>query len=236
MISDKQNGGSVWVEPHDIGGILGLEVRQNLLNRLYQAIKRLMDLSLIILSAPAWIIAFAVIALLIRVNSRGPVIYRQRRIGKNGKPFMILKFRTMVDNADQVLEDYLKKHTEFKEEWGKNQKIKNDPRITSIGRFLRRFSLDELPQIFNVINGEMSLVGPRPIVEEEIDFYKDHFHLYKRVKPGMAGLWQISGRNDTTYEQRVELDEYYVRNWSVWIDIYILAAVIRVVLSGKGAY
>lgn len=236
MISEKQNGGSVWVEPHDIGGILGLEVRQNLFNGLYQSIKRLIDLSVIIISAPAWIIAFAIIALLIRLNSRGPVIFRQKRIGKNGNPFMIWKFRTMVHNADQVLEEYLKEHADIREEWEKTQKIKNDPRVTSFGKFLRRFSLDELPQIFNVIKGEMSLVGPRPIVEEEIGYYKDHFHLYKKVKPGMAGLWQISGRNDTTYEQRVKLDEYYVRNWSVWIDIYILAAVIRVVLSGKGAY
>jgi len=236
MISGDQNGGSVWVEPHDIGGILGLEIRQNLFSNLHQVVKRLIDLSLIIISAPVWSIAFILIAAMIRLNSPGPVIYRQKRIGKNGKPFMIWKFRTMVDNADQVLEDYLQKHAELREEWNKTQKLKNDPRITGVGRFLRRFSLDELPQIINVIGGEMSLVGPRPIVEEEIDFYKNHYHLYKKVKPGMAGLWQISGRNDTTYEQRVNLDEYYVRNWSIWIDIYILASVIKAVLSGKGAY
>ncbi len=236
MISDEQNGGSVWVEPHDIGGILGLEVRQNLFSDLHQRIKRFMDLSLIFIAAPVWIVLFGLIAIMIRINSRGSVIYRQKRIGRNGKEFMVWKFRTMVENADQVLEDYLLRHTDLLEEWKSTQKIKNDPRVTGVGKFLRRFSLDELPQMINVLDGEMSLVGPRPIVEEEIDFYKSHFHLYKKVKPGMTGLWQISGRNDTTYEERVKLDEYYVRNWSAWADIYILAATLKVVLSGKGAY
>ncbi|MBN1535640.1 MAG: undecaprenyl-phosphate galactose phosphotransferase WbaP [Anaerolineales bacterium] len=236
MISDEQNGGSVWVTPHDIGGILGLEVRQNLLNEFHQVVKRFMDLSIIILTAPAWIVCFGLIGIMIVINSPGPVFYRQKRIGKNGNKLMVWKFRTMINNADQVLEDYLTKHADLREEWKATQKIKNDPRTTSIGKFLRRFSLDELPQIINVIKGEMSLVGPRPIVEEEIDFYKNHFHLYKKVKPGMTGLWQVSGRNDTTYEERVKLDEYYVRNWSAWADIYILASTAKAVLSGKGAY
>jgi Undecaprenyl-phosphate galactose phosphotransferase WbaP len=236
MISDDQHGSSVWVAPHDIGGILGLEVRQNLFSDLHQIIKRFMDLALIIISAPVWIIIFGLIALLIRINSKGPVIYRQKRIGKNGQEFMVWKFRTMVENADQVLDEYLLKHADLLKEWKATQKIKNDPRVTGVGRFLRRFSLDELPQILNVLKDEMSLVGPRPIVDEEIDFYKTHFHLYKKVKPGMTGLWQISGRNDTTYEERVKLDEYYVRNWSAWEDIYILAMTAKVVISGKGAY
>lgn len=236
MISDKQSGGSVWVTPHDIGGILGLEVRQNLFSDVHQTIKRFMDLSIIFITAPIWIISFGLIAMMILINSRGSVFYRQKRIGRNGKEIMVWKFRTMVKNADQKLEDYLAKHADLREEWNASQKIKNDPRVTGVGKFLRRFSMDELPQIINVINGEMSLVGPRPIVEEEIDFYKAHFHLYKKVKPGMTGLWQISGRNDTTYQERVEFDEYYVRNWSAWVDIYILAVTIKVVLSGKGAY
>ncbi len=236
MISDDHRGGSVWVAPHDIGGILGLEVRQNLFSDLHQVTKRFMDLSLIFISAPVWIIVFGLIAFLIRINSKGSVIYRQKRIGKNGQEFMVWKFRTMVENADQVLDKYLQKHTDLLEEWKTTQKIKNDPRITGVGRFLRRFSLDELPQILNVLSGEMSLVGPRPIVDEEIDFYKSHFHLYKKVKPGMTGLWQISGRNDITYDERVKLDEYYVRNWSAWEDIYILAMTPKAVLSGKGAY
>jgi len=236
MISDKQSNGSVWVTPHDIGGILGLEVRQNLFSEMHQMIKRVMDLSIIILSAPLWIILFAFIAVMIVINSKGAVFYRQKRIGRNGKEILVWKFRTMVKNADQKLEDYLLKHPNLREEWKATQKIKNDPRVTGVGKFLRRFSLDELPQIINVLRGEMSLVGPRPIVDEEIDFYKNHFHLYKKVKPGMTGLWQISGRNDTTYEERVKFDEYYVRNWSAWIDIYILACTAKVVLNGKGAY
>lgn len=236
MISDKQNGGSVWVTPHDIGGILGLEVRQNLFSEVHQTIKRFMDLSIIFITSPVWIFLFGLIAIMIRLNSHGSVIYRQKRIGRNGQEFMVWKFRTMVENADQVLEDYLATRTDLQEEWKATQKIKNDPRITGVGKFLRRFSLDELPQILNVLSGEMSLVGPRPIVVEEIEFYKNHFHLYKKVKPGMTGLWQISGRNDTTYDERVKLDEYYVRNWSAWVDIYILAVTSKVVLSGRGAY
>jgi Undecaprenyl-phosphate galactose phosphotransferase WbaP len=236
MISGDQNGGSVWIEPHDIGGIVGLEVKQNLFNDVQQFFKRVVDLGLVILLSPIAILLFVLLAALIKINSPGPVFYRQKRIGKDGKEFIIWKFRTMLEDADQNFKKYLEQNSDHKAEWEKNQKIKNDPRVTQVGKLMRRLSLDELPQIINILQGDMSLVGPRPIVEEEVQYYGNRIHLYTKVKPGLTGLWQVSGRNDTTYEQRVRFDEYYVRNWSIWIDIYILAQTIGAVLGGKGAY
>ena len=236
MIFGDQKSKNLWIEPHDIGGILGLEVRQNLFSDLEQVIKRVIDICLVLLSLPLSTVLYIFLAVLIRINSTGPIIYKQQRIGKDGKEFTIWKFRTMVVNAEQVLNEYIEKHPSHQAEWNDNKKIKNDPRVTAVGKILRRLSLDELPQIVNIIHGEMSLVGPRPITQEEISFYENKYHLYTKVKPGLTGLWQVSGRNDVTYEERVNLDEYYVRNWSVWMDIYILAATIKAVLTGKGAY
>jgi lipopolysaccharide/colanic/teichoic acid biosynthesis glycosyltransferase len=142
----------------------------------------------------------------------------------------------MVQNADRLLHEYLQQHPELREEWERDQKLRNDPRITRVGRFLRKTSLDEFPQLWNVLLGEMSLVGPRPIVEDEVKRYGSLFALYTKVRPGLTGLWQVSGRNDTTYAERVAMDAYYVRNWSPWLDLYILARTVWVVLFGKGAY
>lgn len=236
MISENQKTGSVWIEPHDIGGIIGLQVKQNLFNNWQQAFKRVVDLSLVVLFSPLFIIAFALLILVIRLDSAGGAFYSQKRKGKDGKEFVIWKFRTMRAGADEALTSFLKRDADYQTEWEENKKIKNDPRVTQVGKMLRRLSLDELPQVLNVIKGDMSLVGPRPIVEEEIEYYGNRYYLYTRVKPGLTGLWQVSGRNDTTYEDRVRYDEYYVRNWSIWLDIYILAKTIGAVLSGKGAY
>ena len=149
----------------------------------------------------------------------------------------MLKFRTMVPNAEEVLKDKLAKDPELAREWTQNHKLKNDPRITKIGKWLRKSSLDELPQVWNVLKGELSFVGPRPIVDAEIDKYgKAGFELYKRVLPGLTGYWQISGRSNTTYEQRVNLDSFYIRNWSVWQDIYIIACTPRALLRTGDAY
>jgi len=142
----------------------------------------------------------------------------------------------MVTNADRILADFLAAHPEFLMEWKRDHKLKNDPRVTSIGKWVRRYSLDELPQIINVILGQMSLVGPRPIVTAEIVKYGRGYSLYTRVQPGITGLWQVSGRNNTTYEERVALDEYYVHNWSIWLDAYILLRTIRTVITADGAY
>jgi lipopolysaccharide/colanic/teichoic acid biosynthesis glycosyltransferase len=142
----------------------------------------------------------------------------------------------MVKDADRKLQQYLDTYPDMKAEWEATHKLKNDPRVTPIGRILRRYSLDELPQLINVLKGEMSLVGPRPIVEDEVGFYGNLFDPYTWVRPGITGMWQVSGRSDTAYSQRVSLDEYYVRNWSMWLDVYILARTISVVLLKKGAY
>jgi Undecaprenyl-phosphate galactose phosphotransferase WbaP len=177
-----------------------------------------------------------IIALALKLESRGPAFYRQNRLGRGGRAFRLWKFRTMVPEADRILREYIENHPECAREWERERKLKSDPRVTCIGRILRKTSLDELPQLWNVIRGEMSLVGPRPIVRDEIPKYGEGFPLYKQVLPGITGLWQVSGRNDTSYLDRVALDSYYVRNWSPWFDIYVLARTVRAVLVGAGAY
>lgn len=166
----------------------------------------------------------------------GPAIYGHERIGKNGAPFKCLKFRSMAVNSEELLADLLAKDPEAKAEWDETFKLKNDPRITKIGHLLRRTSMDELPQLFNVLKGEMSLVGPRPIIHEELERYRDQVDYYLMSKPGMTGLWQVSGRSDVDYETRVYFDAWYVKNWSMWNDIAILFKTVSVVLRKDGAY
>lgn len=176
------------------------------------------------------------IALWIYKDSPGPVIFKHMRIGKNGKPFPCYKFRSMCVDAKIKLEELLETDPEAKAEWERDFKLRNDPRVTKSGAFLRKTSLDELPQIFNVLKGEMSLVGPRPIIHEELERYGEYVDDYLMVKPGITGMWQVSGRSDIDYEERVLLDSWYVRNWSVWIDIVMLFKTFKVVLLRKGAY
>ena len=166
----------------------------------------------------------------------GPAIYGHERIGKNGVPFKCLKFRSMSVNSEELLADLLAKNPEAKAEWDETFKLKNDPRITKIGHLLRRTSMDELPQLFNVLKGEMSLVGPRPIIHEELERYRDQVDYYLMSKPGMTGLWQVSGRSDVDYETRVYFDAWYVKNWSMWNDIAILFKTVAVVINKDGAY
>lgn len=197
---------------------------------------RLLDISLIVLAAPYILLVFFVIVILIVLDSKGPVFYRQARIGRFGRKFHVYKFRTMVQDADRVLTNHLGSSPELKAEWLATRKLKNDPRVTRVGSVLRKLSLDELPQLWNILTGDMSLVGPRPIVDDEVERYGECFDLYIQVRPGLTGLWQVSGRNDITYEQRVALDEYYIRNRSLRLDMEILLKTVVVVLSGKGAY
>jgi exopolysaccharide biosynthesis polyprenyl glycosylphosphotransferase len=175
---------------------------------------------------------FLLIALLIKISSPGPVLHKRLVMGLNGKQFNALKFRTMVTNGDEVLDQY----PELKEELRKNHKLKNDPRVTRIGAILRKFSLDELPQLFNVIKHDMSLVGPRMISPEEVSMYKQFDMNLLTVLPGITGLWQVSGRSDISYDERVRLDMYYVRNWSIWLDLQLLVQTIPAVLKSRGAY
>ncbi|AWR86212.1 undecaprenyl-phosphate galactose phosphotransferase WbaP [Meiothermus taiwanensis] len=236
LIPDLFGFSSLWLTTRDLGGVLGLELRQRLLLPGPRLVKRVIDIALVIAFALPVALLLAIIGLLIRLDSPGSVFYGQWRVGLSGNRFRAWKFRSMVRDADRLLAEYLQRHPELKAEWEHDQKLKNDPRVTRVGRFLRKTSLDELPQLWNVLKGEMSLVGPRPIVDEEIKRYGSHFSLYAKVRPGLTGLWQVSGRNDTTYAERVAMDVYYVRNWSPWLDLYILARTVWVVLFGKGAY
>jgi Undecaprenyl-phosphate galactose phosphotransferase WbaP len=220
----------------DVPGGQVLALRQNLLDPTRMRIKRLLDIVLCILGSVFLLTVIPLIALCIRLDSKGPVFFTQQRVGQGGRSIRVFKFRTMVPDAQDVLNKILKENPALHEEWAQTQKLSKDPRLTRVGTFLRYTSLDELPQVFNVIKGEMSLVGPRPIVESEIAKYGEAYALYAQVKPGITGLWQVSGRNDTTYEERVALDQHYVYNWSVWLDIYIIIRTIPALISGKGAY
>lgn len=210
----------------------------NNLSRWYnQFVKRTFDLIVSILGTIAISPFLIAIALIIKLGSKGPVLYSHKRIGRNGNHFYCYKFRSMVSDADQILQKYLDNNPEARDEWEKNHKLKHDPRVTRVGEFLRTSSLDELPQLLNVIRGEMSLVGPRPIVDDEITKYGKNFIDYVLVRPGMTGLWQTSGRSNTSYTKRVRLDAWYVRNWNIWLDVGLLVRTVRVLLSKqRGAY
>ncbi|MCW9448031.1 undecaprenyl-phosphate galactose phosphotransferase WbaP [Klebsiella michiganensis] len=215
--------------------VMIFRVHQNLAKLSSRVLKRTFDifgaLAIIIISSPLLIY----IAMKVK-KDKGPAIYGHERIGKGGKPFNCLKFRSMVINSKEVLEKLLESDPVAKLEWDATFKLKNDPRVTKIGAFLRKTSLDELPQLFNVLKGEMSLVGPRPIITAELERYSDEVDYYLLSKPGMTGLWQVSGRSDVDYETRVYLDAWYVKNWSMWNDIAILFKTIGVVLKKDGAY
>ena len=217
-------------------GLMMIKVKNNLAHWHNKAMKRVFDIMCclpgVILLSPV----FAIISLMIYISDPGPIIFAHKRIGKNGKPFDCYKFRSMIVDAENVLEQYLKDNPAAREEWEKDFKLKNDPRVTKIGAFLRKTSLDELPQLINVIKGEMSLVGPRPIVEAEIEKYGIFFKDFAMVTPGITGVWQVNGRSDTTYDERVSMDSWYVHNWSLWLDIWYLIKTFKVVLQRKGAY
>jgi Undecaprenyl-phosphate galactose phosphotransferase WbaP len=213
-----------------------LEIKNNLAEPLNRFTKKVFDylvggiLSLLLL------IPLAFMALLIRLSSPGPSIYRHSRVGRAGRPFLCYKFRTMYRDAEERLKVILLEDPEARQEWEEIRKLKNDPRITPIGRFLRKTSLDELPQILNILRGEMSLVGPRPVTREEIDkYYKDSAELCFSVLPGITGLWQVSGRSNTSFDYRISLDSWYVRNWNLWLDIVILLKTVIVVAKKEGA-
>lgn len=203
-------------------------------NRMF---KRIFDLAAVIIIGTIVLPVMLVLAVLIKIDSPGPVFYNARRIGKKGKEFKCFKFRTMYVNGDAMLEQYFVEHPDAKQEWERFAKLKSgDPRVTRIGRILRKYSLDELPQIFNVLIGNMSLVGPRPYLPREKKKMSYFFDTIVEAKPGITGLWQISGRNDVEFTGRLELDAWYVRNWSFWLDVTMLLKTVKVVFGKLGAY
>ena len=207
-----------------------------LLDSRSQRLKRVFDVVVALALGIAALPLAAVIALAIVIESGRPVFFLHTRVGRGRRRFRVVKFRSMVQNADGVIEAYLAARPERAAEWRRQRKLKDDPRVTRVGRLLRRTSLDELPQIWNILRGEMSVVGPRPITDAEISKYGTIYSLYSQIAPGLTGLWQVSGRNDTSYQQRVDIDSRYIRNWTLRLDLRILLRTFRAVLAGRGAY
>ena len=228
--------GHVGVEPFYTEKVFMLSIRNNLARRRNRLAKRVFDLVATIGGGLLILPVLLVLAILVGIDNKGHIIFAHRRVGRNGKPFPCYKFQSMVPDAQERLEEYLAKNPEARKEWEESFKLTNDPRVTKLGAFLRKTSLDELPQLWNVLMGDMSLVGPRPIVTKEIERYGDYIREYYMVPPGITGMWQVNGRSDTTYEERVAMDTWYVRNWSVWIDLVYLFKTVKTVFTGKGAY
>ena len=216
--------------------ILMLNLRNNLASPYNRLIKRIFDLTLTICGGLIISPILLLIAIMVGIDNRGRIIFAHKRVGAAGKKFPCYKFQTMVPDAEAKLKEYLAQNPEARREWEESFKLTNDPRVTKLGGWLRKTSLDELPQLWNVIRGEMSLVGPRPIVQAEVPRYGKNIREYYMVLPGITGMWQVSGRSDTTYPERVAMDTWYVRNWSVWIDIMYLFKTVKAVFKGKGAY
>jgi Undecaprenyl-phosphate galactose phosphotransferase WbaP len=227
---------SLGICAREIGGIVGLEVTRQLLRPSARFVKRSIDLTLALLMAPLVALIVGIVTVLIRLDSPGPVFYGNERMGAGEKKFKVWKLRSMKVNGDEILARYLAQNPAETSEWLTNQKLRRDPRITRVGALIRKTSIDELPQLWNVISGQMSLVGPRPLLEHQVPLYGASFNLYKQVRPGITGLWQVSGRNQLAFHERVKLDKYFIQNWSVWLDLYILARTLAVVLTAKGAY
>lgn len=212
-----------------------IKIENNLLKIENIVIKDIFEKLLIIMILPFFTIIHIIISLLIIKDSKGNILFKQKRLGKNGKIFKCYKYRTMIENGDSVLKEYLDNNPEEKELYNIYHKYTNDPRVTKIGKILRALSLDELPQIINVLKGEMSLIGPRPYMKEECVKLENSKDLILRVKPGISGLWQVSGRNELSFEHRKSLDKWYIQNWSIWMDIVILMKTFKVVLLKVGA-
>jgi Undecaprenyl-phosphate galactose phosphotransferase WbaP len=235
MISTVYEWYRTWARPKSFGNLMGIEIPQSAHSN-HEISKRILDVlvscTLLLVLFPL----FVAISMAIKLSSRGPVMFGHTRIGRSGAFFTAWKFRTMHENGDGILARHLEANAEARAEWLRDRKLRNDPRVTTVGRILRRMSFDELPQLWNVLCNEMSLVGPRPIVQDEVGRYGASFDRYTRVKGGLTGLWQVSGRSDTTYEERIRLDAMYAQNWSVWLDLFILYRTIGALLFRSGAY
>jgi len=236
LIPDLFGLASLWVTSRDLGGVLGLEVRQRLLLPGPRIVKRILDIAIIVVCFLPVAIIGALIYVLIKLDSPGPAFYSQERLGFRNSRFKVLKFRTMYGDGEEILQRVLLQNPHLLAEYEQFHKLKDDPRVTRVGKVLRALSLDELPQLWNVLRGEMSLVGPRAYLPREVNKMSGTEAIILQVLPGITGLWQVSGRNELAFSDRLALDTYYVRNWSSWLDLYILARTVWVVLFGKGAY
>jgi undecaprenyl-phosphate galactose phosphotransferase len=225
------------VEIEVLGEVLTLSIKKNLAKPwnifMKSAFEKCLTLMALVVLAPL----FFLISIAIKLDSKGPIFYTQKRLGQNKRMFNIIKFRSMYADSDAKLYEYIEQHPDKKQEWEKFKKLKDyDPRVTKVGNIIRKFSMDELPQFFNVLQGTMSLVGPRPYLLDELEGKDSFIGMISKVKPGITGLWQISGRSEIPFEQRNAIDEYYIRNWSLWLDITILLKSLKVLFSSKGAY
>jgi Undecaprenyl-phosphate galactose phosphotransferase WbaP len=236
VMSDAATLPTLWGASRCIGRLSGIEVRNGLLLATLQGVKRAFDLAVAITALCVSVPLLLAIMLVMKLTSRGPIFFGHTRIGRHGRRFKAWKFRTMHPNGDAILREYLQRVVAAQEEWARDRKLRKDPRVTRFGALLRKLSLDELPQIWNVLRGDMSIVGPRPIVESEVKLYGDVFRQYTSVKPGITGLWQVSGRTNLSYDDRVLLDQFYIRHWSPWLDVYILAKTVVALLKRDGAY
>lgn len=236
MVPDLLDIASNPVDFGQISNIPLIKFKEGFISGYKWKAKRFFDLMIstiaLILLSPL----FLVTAILIKLTSKGNVFFRHERMGMNGEVIKVYKFRTMVKDAEKILYDMFRKNPELEEEFRKEYKLKNDPRITKVGAFLRKTSIDELPQLINVLRGEMSIVGPRPIVRDELDKYGKYAKLILKVPPGITGMWQMSGRNDVNYDERIKLDMYYINNWSFGLDVMIILKTIPAVLARRGAY
>ena len=236
LIPDFFNVTNIWMAVRDFDGLLGFVTSHKLKMPWNLGIKRFLDIFIVVIGGVIILPFLLLIALLVKISSPGPVLYEHKRLGKNGKPFNAYKFRSMVVDSEERLKKLLESDPRLMKEWEENHKLKNDPRVTLVGKFLRRTSIDEFPQLINILKGEMSLVGPRPITDKEVAKYGEDFSRIFSVKPGLTGLWQVSGRSETDYAARVSYDTYYLQSWSVWLDIWVIFKTFGAVLRGKGAY
>lgn len=235
VVEETNNYGSLWVQIRDLDSIMGLEYQYHLLSLSNRIIKKAIDfvgaLFLLVVLSPLLLI----VSILIKTDDQGPILYKQERMGKDFSRIMIYKFRSMVNDADERLNELLAKDPVAQEQYKKYHKLEEDPRITRVGRFIRRFSIDEFPQLINVLKGEMSLSGPRAYLPSEMDEMGNYAATILRVNPGMTGWWQVLGRHNTSFQKRLQMDEYYISNWSIWMDVYIFLKTVGVVVFGKGA-
>lgn len=234
-ISIRQTSFTTSQHIKDLSSLIGFASTHNLKFGINLFIKRMVDLFILLLMSPFLIPIFLVLSLGVKLTSKGPVFYGHTRVGKNGKEFKCWKFRSMKINSKEMLEEILATDPVRRAEWERDFKFQDDPRVTKFGKFLRKTSLDELPQLFNILCGQMSFVGPRPVTKEETELYGEYKDLVLSVTPGLSGMWQISGRSDTTYEQRIFFDTFYIQNWSVWLDFWIIIKTVWVVFLRKGA-